>query len=145
MSNEEIRKVLENLPGGTILSYLVKEGTIYLIVSGVSDGKVMGQLAGANGVNGVAIEKLLEMEGLSLVSRGDFRGLESEVVGGVHETRTVQLTVRLPNDIAAQAEEMQKTDPEFLSSVVMYGLTRRSILRHLKEQAEAAEGEDYST
>lgn len=57
------------------------------------------------------------------------------------ETRTVQLNVRLPRDIAAQAEEVQKTDPEFLSRVVMYGLTRRSIYRHLKEQAEAAESE----
>ena len=58
----------------------------------------------------------------------------------IWETRTVQLNVRLPRDIAAQAEEVQKTDPEFLSRVVMYGLTRRSIYRHLKEQAEATEG-----
>ena len=31
------------------------------------------------------------------------------------ETRAVQLNVRLPRDIAAQAEEVQDTDPEFLS------------------------------
>ncbi len=43
------------------------------------------------------------------------------------ETCSVQLNVRLPRDIAAQAEEVQKTDPEFLSRVVLYGLTRRSI------------------
>jgi hypothetical protein len=49
------------------------------------------------------------------------------------ETRTVQLSVRLPHDIAAQAEEVQRTDPEFLSRVVLYGLTRRSIYRHLRE------------
>lgn len=49
------------------------------------------------------------------------------------ETCSVQLKVRLPRDIAAQAEEVQKTDPEFLSRVVLYGLTRRSIYRHLRE------------
>lgn len=48
------------------------------------------------------------------------------------ETCSVQLNVRLPRDIAAQAEEVQKTDPEFLSRVVLYGLTRRSIYRHLR-------------
>ena len=52
------------------------------------------------------------------------------------ETCTVQLSVRLPKDIAAQAEEVQKNDPEFLSRVVLYGLTRRSIYRHLKDQGE---------
>ena len=34
------------------------------------------------------------------------------------ETRSVQITVRLPHDIAEQAEEVQKADPEFLSRVV---------------------------
>ena len=50
------------------------------------------------------------------------------------ETRAVQLCVRLPRDIAAQAEEVQKADPEYLSRVVLYGLTRRSIYRHLRER-----------
>lgn len=49
------------------------------------------------------------------------------------ETRSVQLSVRLPRDIAAQAEEVQQTDPEFLSRVVLYGLTRRSIYQHLRD------------
>lgn len=52
------------------------------------------------------------------------------------ETRSVQITVRLPRDIADQAEEVQRTDPEFLSRVVLYGLTRRSIYRHLRDQEE---------
>ena len=43
------------------------------------------------------------------------------------DTCSVQLNVRLPRDIAAQAEEVQKSDPEFLSRVVLYGLTRRSM------------------
>lgn len=49
------------------------------------------------------------------------------------ETRSVQLSVRLPRDIAVQAEEVQRSDPEFLSRVVLYGLTRRSIYRHLRQ------------
>ena len=56
------------------------------------------------------------------------------------ETCSVQLNVRLPRDVAAQAEEVQKTDPEFLSRVVLYGLTRRSIYRHLREQGQADTG-----
>lgn len=52
------------------------------------------------------------------------------------ETCSVDLKVRLPRDIAAQAEEVQKTDPEFLSRVVLYGLTRRSIYRHLRENPD---------
>ncbi|MEM7413918.1 MAG: hypothetical protein AAF389_00390 [Gemmatimonadota bacterium] len=62
------------------------------------------------------------------------------------ETRSVQLSVRLPHDIAAQAEEVQEQDPDFLSRVVLYGLTRRSIYRHLRENdAEASQGDDAST
>ena len=57
------------------------------------------------------------------------------------ETCFVQLNVRLPRDVAAQAEEVQKTDPEFLSRVILYGLTRRSIYRHLREQTTAPESE----
>ena len=52
------------------------------------------------------------------------------------ETCSVQLSVRLPRDIAVQAEEVQRTDPEFLSRVILYGLTRRSIYRHLREQSQ---------
>lgn len=54
------------------------------------------------------------------------------------ETCSVQLNVRLPRDVAAQAEEVQLTDPEFLSRVVLYGLTRRSIYRHLRDQGQVA-------
>ena len=55
------------------------------------------------------------------------------------ETRSVQLSVRLPRDIAAQAEEVQEIDPDFLSRVVLYGLTRRSIYRHLRSGDESQE------
>ena len=51
-------------------------------------------------------------------------------------SRPVQLNVRLPNDIAAQAEEVQETDPDFLSRIILYGLTRRSIYNHLRDSDE---------
>lgn len=50
------------------------------------------------------------------------------------ETCSVNLEVRLPRDIAAAAAEIQETDPEFLSRVLVYGLTRRAIFEHLREQ-----------
>ena len=53
------------------------------------------------------------------------------------ESRDVTITVKLPHDIAEQAEEVQKTDPEFLSRVVLYGLTRRSIYHQLRERKAA--------
>ncbi len=59
---------------------------------------------------------------------------------GMWNTRSVQLNVRLPNDIATEAEEVQRSDPDFLSRVIQYGLTRRSIYRRLRE-AEAREGQ----
>lgn len=57
------------------------------------------------------------------------------------ETRSVQLTVRLPRDIADQAEEVQQTDPEFLSRVILYGLTRRAIYDTLRTRT-AEDGAD---
>lgn len=54
------------------------------------------------------------------------------------ETRTVQLNVQLPKDIADEAERVQKEEPDFLARVVLYGLTRRSIYRHLGERAKEA-------
>lgn len=48
----------------------------------------------------------------------------------------MQISVRLPRDIAEQAEEVQKADPEFLSRVVLYGLTRRSIYHQLRERSQ---------
>ena len=52
-------------------------------------------------------------------------------------SRAVQLNVRLPQDLAAQAEEVQEADPDFLARIIVYGLTRRSIYRRLREAEEA--------
>ena len=48
-------------------------------------------------------------------------------------TRSVQLNVRLPKDVASEVEEVQQSDPDFLSRVIQYGFTRRSIYRWLRE------------
>ena len=60
------------------------------------------------------------------------------------ETRPVQLTVNLPRDIAAQAEEVQLADPEFLSRVILYGLTRRAIYEKLRHQETDGVGDGAS-
>jgi hypothetical protein len=59
------------------------------------------------------------------------------------ETRSVQLNVRLPREIADQAEAVQASDPEFLSRVVLYGLTRRSIYQHLRDTPDAIESNTF--
>lgn len=51
------------------------------------------------------------------------------------EYKEIQITVRLPDDIAAIIPEVDQTDPEFLSRVVLYGLTRRSIYRQLRDRS----------
>ncbi len=58
------------------------------------------------------------------------------------ETRSVQITVQLPHDIAEQAEEVQKAEPDFLSRVVLYGLTRRSIYHQLRERSRDQTSDD---
>lgn len=49
------------------------------------------------------------------------------------QTRSVQLSVRLPHDIASEAEEVQRTDPDSLSRMIQYGLTRRAVYHRLRE------------
>ena len=60
------------------------------------------------------------------------------------ETRSVNITVRLPHDIAEQAEEVQRADPDFLSRVVLYGLTRRSIYHQLRDRNQDQASDDYA-
>ncbi len=49
----------------------------------------------------------------------------------------VTLKVRLPTDMAHQATTAQRDEPEFLSRVVLYGLTRRAIYRGIRDRAKA--------
>jgi hypothetical protein len=47
------------------------------------------------------------------------------------ETCAVDLRVRLPKNVAAEVEEVQKRDPEMMSRIVLYAVTRRTIFYHL--------------
>lgn len=47
------------------------------------------------------------------------------------ETCAVDLQVQLPRSVAAEVEEVQKRDPEMMSRIVMYAVTRRTIFDHL--------------
>ncbi len=48
------------------------------------------------------------------------------------ESRAVELRVQLPKALAAEIEEVQREDPEVLSRILVYGLTRRTIYRRLR-------------
>jgi hypothetical protein len=47
------------------------------------------------------------------------------------ETCAVDLRVSLPKGVADEVEEVQRRDPEMLSRIVMYAVTRRTIFDHL--------------
>jgi hypothetical protein len=47
------------------------------------------------------------------------------------ETCAVDLRVRLPKNVAAEVEAVQQRDPELMSKIVLYAVTRRTIFDHL--------------
>jgi hypothetical protein len=55
----------------------------------------------------------------------------SDEARGMWETCAVDLHVRLPKNVAAEVEEVQKRDPELMSRIVLYAVTRRTIFDHL--------------
>lgn len=71
--------------------------------------------------------------GLETGEEGEARTNDRSVT--MWDTEKVLIEVSLPSDIAIQAREVQETDPEFLSRVVLYGLTRRSIYHQLRERS----------
>ncbi len=48
-------------------------------------------------------------------------------------TRSVQFDIRLPKEIATEAEKVLRTDPDFFSRVIQYSLTRRAVYQRLCE------------
>jgi hypothetical protein len=54
------------------------------------------------------------------------------------ETCAVDLRVELPSAVAAEVEEVQQKDPEMLSRMLFYAMTRRTIFLHL-----AARGTEF--
>ncbi|HEX6938986.1 MAG TPA: hypothetical protein VF158_06200 [Longimicrobiales bacterium] len=51
----------------------------------------------------------------------------------------MELRVNLPRAVAAEIEDVQRTDPEVLSRILVYGLTRRAIFEHLAKSDGAAQ------
>ena len=52
----------------------------------------------------------------------------------MRESREVTITLRLPPDLADQAGEVHRAEPEFIERVVRVALTRRSIYRAQRDQ-----------
>lgn len=59
----------------------------------------------------------------------------------------VPVTIQIPAELEEGLRELVEQDPEFLNRVVLYGITRRSICRHLQERntVAASEAEQLDT
>ncbi len=53
----------------------------------------------------------------------------------MHDTRAVELVLRLPADVAESAEEVGRRDPEYLGRLIKYGLARRAVFQELRRAA----------
>lgn len=53
------------------------------------------------------------------------------------ETCAVDLQVHLPSPVAAEVEEVQRRDPDLISRLLFYAVTRRTIFEHLSERPES--------
>lgn len=53
------------------------------------------------------------------------------------DTCAVELRVQLPKPVAAELEEVQRRDPEMLSRMLFYAMTRRRIFDQLVAQSAA--------
>lgn len=55
------------------------------------------------------------------------------------ETCAVELRVQLPKSLAAEVEQVQRTDPDMLSRILFYAMTRRTIYDTLVSRATVGE------
>ena len=53
-------------------------------------------------------------------------------------TRSVELVVRLPEEVAESVEEVRDRDPEYLNRLIRYGIVRRAIYRELLRSSDFA-------
>jgi hypothetical protein len=47
------------------------------------------------------------------------------------DTRSVELTVTLPADVADDVEEVRRSNPEFLGKAIQYAIARRAVFEEL--------------
>lgn len=55
------------------------------------------------------------------------------------ETCAVELRVQLPKSVAVEVEQVQRADPDALSRMVFYAMTRRTIYETLVQRAALSE------
>ena len=60
------------------------------------------------------------------------------------ETRSVELVVRLPEDMAELVEEVRDRDPEYLNRLIRYGIVRRAVYRELLRSSDLAIHQSHS-
>ena len=54
------------------------------------------------------------------------------------DTRPVEVVVTLPQDLAADVEDVRRSDPDFLGRVIQYALARRIIFEELSAPISAS-------
>lgn len=57
------------------------------------------------------------------------------------ETCAIDLHIRLPQPVADEVERVRERDPEALSRILAYGVTRRAIFDHLVARGGVGDGE----
>lgn len=55
------------------------------------------------------------------------------------ETCAVELKVHLPKSVAVEVEQVQRNDPEMLSRILCYAMTRRTIYDTLVSRAAVSD------
>ena len=55
------------------------------------------------------------------------------------DTCAVELKVQLPKSVAVEVEQVQRSDPEMLSRILFYAMTRRTIYETLISRAAGSE------
>ena len=55
------------------------------------------------------------------------------------ETCAVELKVQLPKSVAVEVEQVQRNDPEMLSRILFYAMTRRTIYDTLVSRATVSD------
>lgn len=53
------------------------------------------------------------------------------------DTRTVEVVLHLPHDLARDVEEVRRDHPDFLQKVIRYGLTRRRMFQELRRSMDS--------
>lgn len=54
------------------------------------------------------------------------------------DSRSVDLVLRLPADVAESVQDVSMSDPEYLSRVLRYGLARRAVFQELRRSGALA-------